>query len=87
MRNTDRVLVLERRDATKKDIGLVDPKILTGGNRLHAVMLPDTMWVMKYEHGMVPPQLKDRFTSFPALKQHAETYFSTRNLKIKEVID
>lgn len=87
-RNTDRILVLERVDTKKKDVGLVDPRVFSGQNELHAVMdLGTRLWSMKYKHGILPPQLKNKFTDFNTLKQHAEVYFSTRNIRISKVID
>lgn len=88
MRNTDRILVLEKADPKNKDIGLMDPKAFTGENKLHGVMdLVTGLWSFKYERGIVPPQLKNKFTSFNVMKQHAEEYFKTRNIKIAKVID
>lgn len=88
MRSTDRILVLEKFDPKNKNIGLMDPKAFTGENKLHALMDTQTgLWSMKYERGIVPPQLKNKFTDFNSLKQHAEVYFNTRNIKIAKVID
>lgn len=88
MRSTDRILVLEKIDPRNKETGLMDPKAFTGENKLHAVMdLSTALWYMKYERGIVPPQLKNKFTDFNTLKKHAENYFKTRNIKIAEVID
>lgn len=87
MKNNDRVLVLEKLDE-KVGVGLLDPALLTGNNKLHAVMNEQNlMWSFKYDHGIVPGPLKDRFSSFKELKKHAENYFKTRNIKIKEVIE
>lgn len=88
IRSTDRVLVLEKYDPKNKDIGLIDPAVFTGNNALHAVMDESSaLWSIKYERGIVPPQLKNKFTSFNALKQHAEEYFKAKNIKIVKVID
>lgn len=88
MRNTDIILKLEKYDPKQKDIGLIDPKVFNGGNNLHAVMDPNTLfWTFKYEHGHIPPALRDRFTSFKVAKNHAESYFKTKNIKIVEVLD
>lgn len=87
-RRDDRELVLARLDAKKKDIGLVDPKILEGTNKLRCVRDDSTcMWSFKYDHGLVPSELRGKYTSFNDAKKHADIYLSTRNLKIAKVID
>lgn len=86
MRKTDRVLVLEKVDP-KKDVGMVDPKVFSGDNELHAVMDSMCMWSFKYKHGQIPPALKSRWTSFNELKKAAEKYFDNKNIKITKVID
>ena len=87
MRKTDRELVLEKIDPKNKDIGLVDVKVLSGDNRLLATMDEHCYWTMKYDHGLVPAPFKERFTSFKLLKEHADLYFSKKNIKIVEVKD
>lgn len=88
LRSTDRILVLEKVDPKNKNIGLLDPAVFTGKNNLHAVMDAGTgLWSMKYEHGILPPQLKNKFTDFNSLKKQAEVYFTPKNIKITKVID
>lgn len=93
MRASDRVLVLEVIDGKKplSSTGLVDIRLFKEGdegNKLHAVMDPETcMWTFKYEKGILPPALKGQYTGFKALKKHAEGYFEQRNIRIKEVKD
>lgn len=86
MRSGDRQLKLEAMDPKK--IGLMDPQVFAGTNRLRVIQDPVTLhWTFKYDHGVTPPSLKDRFTSFSVAKKHAETYFRTRNIRITEVVD
>lgn len=88
MRSGDRQLKLEIIDLKNKNTGLVDPQIFAGNNRLRAIMDPVTLnWFFKYDHGVIPPALKDKYTSFNIAKKQAETYFKTRNIRITEVID
>ncbi len=89
MRAKDRELVLDVIDKTVKGAtGLMDTKLFTGGNKLFAKMEPDTcFWYFQYENGILPQSLKAKFTSFPSLKKYADTYFKTRNIAIKEVVD
>lgn len=87
MRNTDRILKLEKYDPKQKT-DLIDPKVFTGDNNLHVTMdLSSGLWAFKYEHGHVPPQLRNKFTDFKTAKTHAENYFKIKNIKIVEVID
>lgn len=88
MLTPDRVLELSIMDGKKPldSIGNSDKRLFTGENKLHAVMdTQTTLWKLKYEMGAVPEQLKGEFTSFKALRQHAEQYFNKRNIEIKEV--
>lgn len=90
MRSPDRVLVLKVIDDKKplSSKGLVDPRLFSGENKLHAVMDQQTsLWHFKYDQGIVPPPLKCQFTSFKALRSHAEAYFRLRNIEIVEVKD
>lgn len=85
----DRVLVLSPIDdkSPLSSTGMVDPRLFTGENKLHAIRDEQTaLWHFKYESGVLPPQLKQQFTGFKALRKHAEDYFKKRNIQIKEVI-
>lgn len=87
LRSTDRILVLEK-ISKDKDTTMLDQRVFTGENNLHAVMDPSTlMWSMKYDRGHVPAPLKAKFTEFRFLKQYADAYFKTKSIVIKEVID
>lgn len=86
MRGNDRILVLEKIDKEKKSTSLVDPKAVEGKNPLH-VYIDQGMWYFKYEHGLVPGPLRDRYTSFRLAKDAAEAYFINLNIRIADVID
>lgn len=90
IRSTDRVLQLEVADneAPLNSLGVVDKRLFTGNNNLHAVMDDQTMlWSMKYDTGNIPPPLRQKFTSFKLLLHAAQEYFKTRNIRIKEIKD
>src|SRR5258706_14044413 len=90
IRATDRVFVMSRMDdkIPKDYYGLADPRLITGGNKLHAIKDPETcLWYFKYEDGGVPERLKCKFTGFKDARKYAEMYFNARNIKITEVID
>lgn len=90
MRSPDRVLVLKVKEGKKpiSSTGTADPRIFSGENKLHAIMDPQScLWRFKYDMGIVPEPLKCVFTSFSALKKHADTYYSRRNIDIVEVKD
>lgn len=85
---TDKVLKLTFKEgSTTGSHGLVDKRLVTGENKLHAVMdKQTTLWHFYYEHGILPPQLVGFWTSFFRLKKHADEYFNKRNIYISEVI-
>lgn len=86
----DRILKLEIVDGKKPmtSIGTVDPSLFKeDGNKLHMKMDPETcLWSFHYEKGKVPPALGGTYTGARAAKKHADAYFATRNVQIKEVI-
>ena len=89
-RSDDRILVLKTQDGknTLSNTGLIDNRLFTGENKLHAVLEQDTnLWKLKYDNGIVPEALRQKFTSFAKLKSHCEAYFNKRNIEIEKVID
>lgn len=67
--------------------GMVDKRLFTGENKLHAVKDPQyQLWYLKYEMGAVPEPLKQQFTSFKVLHKFCVEYFKKRNIEIKEVV-
>lgn len=91
MHSNDRALVLELLDPTKKsrtETGILDYRLFEGKNKLRAIRDPvNSLWRLKYTHGILPRPLKQTFTSFSALMRYAEAYFKRRNVKIVEVVD
>ena len=90
MRSTDRILVLQPMEGKKATTttGLVDTRLFKGGNRLHAVRDKTTsLWYMKYDEGILPDPLKQKFTSFKSLADYARAYFEKRNIQIVEIQD
>ncbi len=89
VRSNDRILVLKPIEGlkTKSSTGIVDPRLFTGENKLHAIKDKNALWSFKYERGQISGDMKTRFTSFEKLMQFAEKYFERRNIKIESVID
>lgn len=90
LRTDDRVFVLEIIDGKLPltYLGLVDKRLFSGENRLHAIKDSQyQLWSLKYEMGGVPEPLKQQFTSFKSLVKFTTDYFARRNIKIKEIID
>lgn len=89
-RSSDRILVLKPIDGAKplSSTGLVDTRLFTGENKLHAIM-DDTncMWRLKYDQGGLPPALKQTFTGFSKLIDYTKTYFKKRNIEIVDILD
>lgn len=90
MKNSDRIIVLEKVEGkdTLNTKGMVDNRLFSGENKLHAKMdATNCQWFLQYDSGLIPAPLQGRFTSFDKLKAHVESYFNRRNVKIKQVID
>lgn len=90
MRSPDRILVLKAMEGKKpmNTIGVNDPRLFTGENKLHAIMDAQTcLWRLKYDMGIVPETLKGTFTGFKALKKFADLYYGKRNIEIVEIKD
>lgn len=90
MKSPDRILVLKVIAGKKAldTVGVADPRLFTGENKLHAVMDEQScLWKFKYDMGIIPEPLKGTFTGFKALKKHADEYYGKRNIEIVEVKD
>lgn len=89
-RKTDRILVLKPKEGqgAKSTGGIIDSRLFTGENALHAVQDQARMtWAFKYNAGGVPEPLKGRYTTFKKAYEAAKFYFDKRNVDIVEVID
>lgn len=89
-RETDRIIILKVKEGykAKSNTGIVDPRLFSGGNRLHITKnLRNSLWEFKYDTGGVPEPLKVRFTRYEDALNHATTYFDRRNIEITQVID
>lgn len=89
MNSDDRVLVLKVIDGKKamNSSGLVDPRLFTGENRLHAVFDTRTgMWNMRYETGGLPGALQQKFVEFSDLVEAAKKYYAGRNIEIVDIL-
>ncbi len=89
-RKEDRAIVLEAIPGKTKlsTTGLVDQRLFNGEANLHIVMdSQTTLWSFKYDRGILPEPLRNKFTSFSTAKKFAEEYFGRRNLQITKVID
>lgn len=86
---TDRVFKLETIDskAPASSTGLLDKRLFTGDNKLHALVDEDCLWIVRYEQGSVPKELRRKFTTFGRLLEYVEEYFTKRNVKITEISD
>jgi len=85
----EKILVLKVIDGTKPktSMGMVDPRVFSGDNKIWAKQGPDLLWAISYDKGIMPPGLHQKFTTFSKLKAFAENYFKKRNLEIIEVIE
>ncbi len=86
----DRVIVLKPMEG--KDVlsskGVIDNRIFSGENKLHAILDPkNTLWSFRLDHGGLPEPLKGRFTNFEKALAHAIEYFKKRNIAFVRVED
>jgi hypothetical protein len=84
----DRILGLKVIDGKKPldSKGLVDSRLFTGDNHLHAIQ-DSGLWHLKYEQGNLPPALHgQRWTSFPRLLTAVQKYFRERNIEVNEIV-
>ena len=89
-RKTDRIIVVKPKAGQKpmSSTGLVDPRIFTGENKLHAIKSEqNNLWSLKLEAGGLAEPLKQKFSNFPTLLNFVRQYFEKRNLEVTEVID
>ena len=84
--STDRIFKLQPMGSATDNRGIIDKRLFTGGNRLHAVQ-DSGLWYLKYDEGAVPSLLKQKFTNFNQLLKYTTNYFKTRNVEIIEILD
>jgi hypothetical protein len=89
MKSSDRIIILEPQEGGAKNTkGMIDNRLFTGENTLHAKMDPqNSQWFLQYDSGLVPEPLRGRFTSFPKLKEFVTSYFNRRNINVKQIIE
>lgn len=90
MHMEDRILVVKPIDGEKplSSRGLLDSRLFQGTNTVHAIRENETgLWKVKFQQGVVPPPLKQHFTSLGTLLTFTRNYFANRNLEIVEVKD
>lgn len=88
-RKNDIVFKLRPKEGgAERQDGLIDKRLFTGGNNLHAILDRQTMlWGLAYDSGVLPQQLQQRFTGLTPLYKTVRDYFDKRNVDIVEIID
>lgn len=90
IRSNDKIIVLTpvEGEAGRTSAGMIDKRIFTGENKLHAKYDAQTnLWAAHYEFGSIPEPLKQKFTKFSLLLDCVKEYYKKRNVDVKEVID
>jgi hypothetical protein len=90
MRSYDRVILLKPMEGKEviSSTGKVDPRLFSGGNKLHAVYNVHTgLWELKVENGSIAGGLQGQFSEFESLMIHVTSYFNRRNIEVVGVID
>jgi hypothetical protein len=68
--------------------GMVDKRLFTGENKLLVTLDPqDSLWSIKFEKGLTPGNLTQRFTAFSKAVKHIKDYYAKRNIEIDKIID
>lgn len=88
-RFNDRLVICRKMEGKNalSSSGLIDNRIFTGENNLHIIQGPDALWHFKYDHGMLEQKLKQKFTTFTAIKNFITDYMARRNIEVKEIIN
>ena len=89
-RKNDVILVLrpEEGKTAKNAIMEVDNRLFTGKNNLHAIMdIQTCLWSLKFDSGLLPPLLRQQFTSLTKLINLVKEYYSRRDVVIAEIRD
>lgn len=88
-RSSDIILKLKKREGNSMgSTGLIDNRLFTGGNSLHAIMDKQTcLWHFRYDSGILPVTLQTQYTSYRKAIEAATDYFNRRNVEIVDIID
>jgi len=89
IRKTDIIFELKPREkGALSSTGLLDKRLFTGHNKLHAIMNnQNCLWRLKYDQGITPLILQQQFTSFSKLHTFIKNYLNNRNVDIVEIKD
>ena len=90
VKSTRRFLILEKIPGqdTKSTSSLIDKRLFEGENKLIAQQDDQfALWSVHYSDGVLPEPLKQQFTSFTKLYDFCSKYFTTRGIRIANVID
>lgn len=89
MHSAQRLIKLEPIDEKKAAKSLIDPKLYKGGNTIRMIKdKSNGIWYFKYEHGGLPPALKDqRFTRYDDALKFVSAYFEKSGFKVTAVED
>jgi len=68
-------------------MNMIDPGVWKGTNSLKAIQDETSLWGFKYDKGLLPEPLKQRFTSITKALSFAKEYFAKRNIDVVEVKD
>lgn len=70
-----------------KGSNLVDPGMWKGTNSLKTIQDETSLWGFKFDKGILPDPLKQRFTTVTKAVAFAKSYFAKRNIDLIEVKD
>lgn len=88
-RSNDIIIELQpREEGGRNSHGLIDKRLFQGENKLHAIMdTQTTHWYLKYDNGILPEALKQRFTGWTPLLKFITEYYNKRGIDIAAIKD
>jgi len=90
LKSNDRIILLKKMEGknTLDSKGMVDNRLFSGDNKLHAILDSETgLWSLKFEKGLMPGALDAKFTKFSKVVEKVKEYYDKRNVEIDKIID
>jgi hypothetical protein len=90
LKSTDRIIKLKVKDGMKPESsgGAIDNRLFKNENNLHAIQQETGLWVLKIEHGSLPPMLENQqWTNFTGVVRAVSEYYDKRNIEIANIIE
>lgn len=90
VKSNDRYVILKQMEGkpSLNSSGMVDKRLFSGENKLHVILDPqEGLWSVKFEKGLTPGHLDQKFTTFRKAVDTIVQYYRKRNIEIDKIID